>query len=41
MDLEGPSVSKQGTADKRKYVTLTTAQKLEIVRRLESCESQS
>jgi len=41
MDLEGPSVSKQGTADKRKHVTLTSVQKLEIIRRLESCESQS
>jgi len=41
MDLEGSIVSKHGTADKRKHVTLTSMQKLEIIRRLESCESQS
>jgi len=41
MDLEGPNVSKEGTAGKRKHITLTSVQKLEIIRRLESWESQS
>jgi hypothetical protein len=41
MDIEGPSVNKQGTAGKRKHITLASVQKLEIIRRLESWESQS
>jgi hypothetical protein len=31
-----PKMSKQGTADKRKHVTLTIPQKPEIIRKLES-----
>jgi hypothetical protein len=36
MALEDPEISKQGTAGKRKHVTLTVPQKLEIIRKLES-----
>jgi hypothetical protein len=35
-----PKMCKQGTAGKRKHVTLTVPQKLEIIRRLENSESQ-
>jgi hypothetical protein len=34
------TLSKQGTAGKRKHVSLTVLQKLEITRRLESNKSQ-
>jgi hypothetical protein len=37
---EDPKLSKQGTVDKKKYVTLMIPQKPEIIRRLESDESQ-
>jgi hypothetical protein len=40
MASEDPKMSKQGTAGKRKHVTLTVPQKLETTRRLESGESQ-
>jgi len=40
MASEDPKMSKQGTAGKRKLVTLTVPQKLETTRRLESGESQ-
>jgi hypothetical protein len=33
-------MSQQGTADKRKHITLIIPQKSEIRRRLESCKSQ-
>jgi len=35
MALEDPWISKQGTASRRNYRTLTILQKLEIIRRLE------
>jgi len=34
-------MSKQGTAGKRKYITFTSPQKLETIRRFESGKSQS
>jgi hypothetical protein len=34
-----PNISKQGTAGKRKHVSSTIPQKLEIIRRLESGKS--
>jgi hypothetical protein len=34
MALEDPKMSKYGTAGKRKCISLTTAHKLEIIRRL-------
>jgi hypothetical protein len=40
MASKHPKTSKQGTADKRKYVTLTIPQKLEIIRRPETGKSQ-
>jgi len=36
MASEVPKVNKQGTADKRKHVTIMIPQKLQIIRRLES-----
>jgi hypothetical protein len=41
MASEDPKMSKQGTAGKRKHVTLMIHQKIEIIRRLESGKSQS
>jgi hypothetical protein len=41
MASKDPRMSKQGTAGKRKPVTVTVAQKFEIIRRLESGESCS
>jgi hypothetical protein len=41
MVSEDPKMSKQGTAGKRKCITLTIPQKLEIITRLESGESRS
>jgi hypothetical protein len=38
MASKGPEMSKQGTASKRKHTALMIAQKLEIIRRLESGE---
>jgi hypothetical protein len=40
MASEDPKLSKQGTADKKKHVTLMIPQKPEIIRRLESDDSQ-
>jgi len=37
--FKDPKVSKQGTAGKRKHVTLTILQKPEIIRRLENDDS--
>jgi hypothetical protein len=39
MASEYPKMSKQGTAGKRKHVTLTVFQKHEIIRRFENGES--
>jgi hypothetical protein len=41
MASEDPNVSKQGTAGKRKYVTIMIPQKLEITGTLKSGKSQS
>jgi hypothetical protein len=41
MALKDPQSSKQGTAGKRKHVTLMIPQILEIIRRPESGKSQS
>jgi hypothetical protein len=41
MASEDPKMSEQGTASKRKHVTLLFSQKLEIIRRLGSDESQN
>jgi hypothetical protein len=40
MASEDPKMSKQGTAGKRKHVTLTFPQKLETTKRLQSGQSQ-
>jgi hypothetical protein len=40
MALENPNMSNQGTAGKRKHVTLMVPQKLEIIMSLECCEGQ-
>jgi hypothetical protein len=40
MASKDPKVSKQGTAGKKKHVTLLIPQKLEIIGRLESGKSQ-
>jgi hypothetical protein len=39
--FKDPKVSKQGTADKRKHVTLMIPEKLKIIRMLETGESCS
>jgi hypothetical protein len=39
MAKEDPKVNKQGTADKKKHITLTNSSKDEIIRKLESGES--
>jgi hypothetical protein len=39
MASKDPKMSRQGTAGKKKHVTLMIPQKLEIIRRLESDES--
>lgn len=39
--LKDPKMCRQGTSTNRKHVTVTIPQKLETIRRLESCESQS
>ena len=41
MASEDLKMSEHSTAGKRKHVTLTISQKLEIIRRLESGESQN
>jgi hypothetical protein len=41
MTSEHPKMSKQGTAGKRKYLTLMISQKIYIIRRPESGERQS
>jgi len=41
MASKGLKMSKQGTAGKRKYITCTSPQKLETIRRYESGKSQS
>jgi hypothetical protein len=41
MASKGLKMSKQGTAGKRKYITFTSPQKLETIRRFESGKSQS
>ena len=41
MASKDPNISKQGTAGKRKYVTIMIPQKLEITGMLESGKSQS
>jgi hypothetical protein len=40
MTLKDAKMSKQGTACKRKHITLTISQNLEIIRRLESAGNQ-
>jgi len=40
MASENPDMSNQGTAGKRKHVTLMVSQKLEIIRSLECHEGQ-
>jgi hypothetical protein len=40
MASKDPNMSKQGTAGKRKHVTRTIPQKMEIIRKLKSGESQ-
>jgi hypothetical protein len=40
MASEGPEMRKKSTSGKRKYVTLMISQKLEIIRRLESGDSE-
>jgi hypothetical protein len=40
MDSKAPKMSKQGTACKRKHVTLTIPDKLEIIWKLQSGRSQ-
>jgi hypothetical protein len=40
MTLKDANMNKQCTADKRKHVTLTIPQKLQIIRGLDSDESQ-
>jgi hypothetical protein len=40
MASDGPKMRKKSTVGKRKHVTVTIPQKLEIIRRLESGDSQ-
>jgi len=41
MASKGLKMSKQGTAGKRKYITVTSPQKIVTIRRFESDKSQS
>jgi len=41
MASEGPQINKPCSAGQRKYITLKISQKLEIIKRLESGNSQS